>query len=57
MNLMPSFLSAWLGHDTRAAVIAAIDLDISNRLAVRKALRQSRSDAAKRGWQTRRAQA
>jgi len=51
--MMPRFLTRWL--DQRA--LTAWERDLEQRLAVRRAKRPARSDAAKRGWQSRRARA
>lgn len=50
--MRPKFLDRLLRCEP---VIAAFERELDSRLAARKALRQRRSQAAVRGWHTRRA--
>lgn len=54
MMQLPRFLSNWLGLNERAHALAAIQTEIDNALAARKAHRLGRQEAARKGWATRR---
>lgn len=52
---MPRWLANWLGKPQLSAQIGQFEADLDARLAARKSRRAQRSQAAIKGWQTRKA--